>query len=51
MEGVSVEAIQEGGRSSREEWSKGSQIFASRQDLVARGGDDMSTGRDSLGRN
>ena len=53
MEGVSVEAIQEGGRLSKEgvEWSEGSQTFASRQDLVARGGDDMSTGRDSLGRN
>ena len=43
MEGVSVEAIQEGGRLSKEgvEWSEGSQTFASRQDLVARGGDDI----------
>ena len=48
MEGVSVEAIQEGGRGKGgrwreeeggEEWSKGSQIFAARQDLVGRGGD------------
>ena len=46
MEGVSVQAIQEGGRwkggrreEGGEEWSKGSQIFAARQDLVGRGGD------------
>ena len=46
MEGVSVEAIQEGGRLSKEGagWSEGSQTFASRQDLVARGGDDILEG-------
>ena len=45
MEGVSGEAIQEGGSWPKVEWrSKGSQIFASRQGLVARGGGDMLEG-------
>ena len=45
MEGVSGEAIQEGGSWPKVEWrSKGSQIFASRQGLVARGEGDMLEG-------